>query len=35
MPKNKPKILAIDHGTKEMGVAFLDGEKSSSTTGSR
>jgi crossover junction endodeoxyribonuclease RuvC len=27
MPKNKPKILAIDPGTREMGVAFLEGEK--------
>jgi crossover junction endodeoxyribonuclease RuvC len=27
MPKNKPKILAIDPGTREMGVAFLDGDK--------
>jgi RNase H-fold protein (predicted Holliday junction resolvase) len=27
MPKNNPKILAIDPGTREMGVAFLDGEK--------
>lgn len=27
MPKNKLKILAIDPGTREMGVAFLDGEK--------
>ena len=27
MSKNKPKILAIDPGTREMGVAFLDGDK--------
>jgi Holliday junction resolvasome RuvABC endonuclease subunit len=27
MQKNNPKILAIDPGTKYMGVAFLDGEK--------
>jgi len=27
MSKNNPKILAIDPGTREMGVAFLDGEK--------
>jgi crossover junction endodeoxyribonuclease RuvC len=27
MSKNKPKILAIDPGTRYMGVAFLDGEK--------
>jgi Holliday junction resolvasome RuvABC endonuclease subunit len=27
MPKNNPKILAIDPGTREMGVAFLDGDK--------
>ena len=27
MSKNKPKILAIDPGIRELGVAFLDGEK--------
>ena len=27
MRKNKTKILAIDPGTREMGVAFLEGEK--------
>lgn len=27
MPKNKSRILAIDPGTREMGVAFLDGGK--------
>lgn len=27
MSKHKPKILAIDPGTREIGVAFLDGEK--------
>ena len=27
MPKNNPKILAIDPGTREMGVAFLEGDK--------
>src|SRR5512135_2344262 len=27
MSKHKEKILAIDPGTKEMGVAFLEGEK--------
>jgi len=27
MAKHKPKILAIDPGTREIGVAFLDGEK--------
>jgi Holliday junction resolvasome RuvABC endonuclease subunit len=27
MPKNNPKILAIDPGTRYMGVAFLDGDK--------
>ncbi len=27
MTKHNTKILAIDPGTKEMGVAFLEGEK--------
>ncbi len=27
MPKFKSKILAIDPGTREMGVAFLEGDK--------
>jgi len=27
MPKNNSKILAIDPGTREMGVAFMDGKK--------
>jgi crossover junction endodeoxyribonuclease RuvC len=27
MPKNNTKVLAIDPGTREIGVAFLDGEK--------
>jgi crossover junction endodeoxyribonuclease RuvC len=27
MPKNNSKILAIDPGTREMGIAFLDGAK--------
>jgi Holliday junction resolvasome RuvABC endonuclease subunit len=27
MQKNNPKILAIDPGTRYMGVAFLDGDK--------
>ena len=27
MPKNNTKILAIDPGTREMGIAFLDGGK--------
>ena len=27
MPRNNSKILAIDPGTREMGVAFLDGGK--------
>lgn len=27
MPKNKSKILAIDPGTREIGFAFLEGER--------
>jgi RNase H-fold protein (predicted Holliday junction resolvase) len=27
MPQNKKRILAIDPGTRHMGVALLDGDK--------